>query len=57
MKLSAALLSRGFFVQGIRPPTVPDGTSRLRIVPTAAHSTEQVDALLAAFHELRLNHG
>lgn len=52
MELSARLLERGFFVQGIRPPTVPPGTSRLRLVPTAAHTHEQVVALLGAFAEL-----
>src|SRR5690606_2666610 len=52
MVLSAQLLERGFFVQGIRPPTVPSGTGRLRVVPTAAHTSEQVDALIAAFAEL-----
>ena len=52
MELSARLLERGFFVQGIRPPTVPPGTSRLRLVPTAAHTGEQVAALLDALAEL-----
>ncbi|MFW6051736.1 MAG: 8-amino-7-oxononanoate synthase [Myxococcota bacterium] len=52
MQLSAALFERGFFVQGIRPPTVPQGTSRLRIVPTAAHTDAHVDALLHALVEL-----
>ena len=52
MELSARLLERGFFVQGIRPPTVPPGTSRLRLVPTAAHTGEQVAALLGALAEL-----
>jgi 8-amino-7-oxononanoate synthase len=48
---SAALLERDVFVQAIRPPTVPEGTSRLRIVPMASHSDAQVaraiDALVA----------
>lgn len=52
MELSAQLLERGFFVQGIRPPTVPPGTSRLRVVPTAAHDDAQIEALIAAFAEL-----
>jgi 7-keto-8-aminopelargonate synthetase-like enzyme len=53
MALSRALLARGYFVQGIRPPTVPAGTSRLRVVPTAAHGDAEVDGLLAAFDALR----
>lgn len=45
---SAALLDRGYFVPAIRPPTVPAGTSRLRISLTAAHSDDDIDGLLAA---------
>ena len=48
MALSAALLERGVFVHGIRPPTVPDGTSRLRITPIASHTQHHLDTLLAA---------
>ncbi len=45
---SRALLERGFLVSAIRPPTVPEGTARLRVTLTAAHDAEQVDGLLAA---------
>lgn len=49
---SGRLRERGFFVPAIRPPTVPEGTARLRITLSAAHDTQQVDALAAALREL-----
>jgi 8-amino-7-oxononanoate synthase len=42
-----ALLERGLLVPAIRPPTVAPGSSRLRVALSAAHTDEQVDALLA----------
>jgi 8-amino-7-oxononanoate synthase len=50
--VSDALLSRGFFVSAIRPPTVPRGTSRLRITVSAKHTTDEIDALVAALTEV-----
>ena len=49
--LSQALWDRGIFVPAIRPPTVPQGTARLRVSFSAAHTDEDVDALLAALAE------
>ena len=48
LKASAALLERGLLVPGIRPPTVPAGTSRLRVALSAVHTDEQVEALVEA---------
>jgi 8-amino-7-oxononanoate synthase len=52
MRASEALLDRGIFVQGIRPPTVPAGTSRLRINLSAGHTDEQIDQLIGALTEV-----
>ena len=45
---SSRLLDRGLLVPAIRPPTVPAGTSRLRVALSAAHTDEQVARLTAA---------
>jgi 8-amino-7-oxononanoate synthase len=50
--LSEALLARGFWVSAIRPPTVPQGSARLRVTLSAAHSESQLDALLEALAEV-----
>ena len=52
MNLSANLLQRGLFAQGIRPPTVPPGTSRLRITLMATHRPEHIDQALRVFQEV-----
>ena len=52
VRLSRALQQRGLLIGAIRPPTVPDGTSRLRITLTAAHRVADVDRLLDALSAL-----
>ena len=50
---SAALLEDGLWVPAIRPPTVPVGTSRLRVTLSAAHSDDEVARLCAALAPFR----
>lgn len=52
LRLSGALLERGIMISAIRPPTVPEGTARLRITLSAAHSEEQIDRLLGSLEEV-----
>jgi 8-amino-7-oxononanoate synthase len=48
LEAAAALLDDGLLVPAIRPPTVPVGTSRLRVTVSAAHTAAQIDHLLRA---------
>lgn len=52
LDLSVALRERGIWVPAIRPPTVPDGTARLRITLSAAHTASDVETLIESLHEL-----
>ena len=59
LDLEQALLARGVFVIAIRPPTVPQGTARLRVTPIATHSRDDLEQAAQAFahcaQELGLN--
>jgi 8-amino-7-oxononanoate synthase len=45
---AAELRRRGVHVQAVRPPTVPPGSSRIRLTVTAAHSAEEITGALGA---------
>lgn len=51
MRVCERLLARGFYAQGIRHPSVPEGTARLRVTPMATHRDEEIDALADAVAE------
>jgi len=48
MAICERLLEAGFYAQGIRHPSVPEGTARLRLTAMATHQTDEIDALAAA---------
>jgi 8-amino-7-oxononanoate synthase len=50
--VDAALWEAGYLVQGVRPPTVEPGTSRLRLVASAAHSEPEIEGVAAAIRSL-----
>jgi len=54
MLLSERLLRAGIFAHGIRPPTVPEGTSRIRFSLMATHTTSQLERALSALADLKV---
>lgn len=52
MRVCQELLNRGVFAQGIRYPSVPRGTERLRLTVTASHSRADLDAALMTLGEV-----
>ncbi len=53
MAISDHLFEEGIYLSGIRPPTVPDGESRLRLTLMADHSEEDINLLIQAMADVR----
>ena len=51
LHFSEQLLAAGVYAPAIRPPTVPEKTSRIRVTVTAEHSADQIDRALLAFEQ------
>jgi 8-amino-7-oxononanoate synthase len=54
---SEYLKEHGFLVSAIRPPTVPEGTARLRVTFSVLHADEDILGLAEAIKALGVNHG
>jgi len=57
MAACEALLERGYYAQGIRHPSVPRGSARLRITPMATHRDEEIDWLADAIADVFAEQG
>ncbi|HSC56522.1 MAG TPA: 8-amino-7-oxononanoate synthase [Nitrospira sp.] len=51
LRFSEQLLANGLFAPAIRPPTVPEQTSRIRVTVTSEHTIAQIDQALAVFEQ------
>ncbi len=52
MKFSQKLFERGVFALGIRPPTVQEGKSRIRLTTTSGHQKQELSSALKIFKEV-----
>jgi glycine C-acetyltransferase/8-amino-7-oxononanoate synthase len=57
MRICEAALERGVFAQAIRPPTVPEGTSRLRLAVMASHTKDELREAARAIGRAALQAG
>ncbi len=51
LALAEGLLERGVFARAIRPPTVPQGTARVRVTVSSTHQTSHLERALDAFEQ------
>lgn len=54
MDFSRELFKEGIFVQGIRPPSVPEGSCRLRLTVTASHTKDDLKFALGVFKKIKM---
>lgn len=52
LKMQEALIQRGYYVPGIRPPTVPKGSARLRVSLNCMHREREIESVLHIIAEL-----
>lgn len=52
VRFSEMLQEKGIYAPAIRPPTVPEGESRIRLTVTSDHSANEIDYLLACFQSI-----
>ena len=57
MRICEAALEQGVFAQAIRPPTVPDGTSRLRLAVMASHTRSELRDAARVLTQAALRNG
>jgi 8-amino-7-oxononanoate synthase len=57
VRLSEAAIEQGLFVQAIRPPSVPEGTTRLRLTVMASHTATELRAVARLLSELATDQG
>ena len=50
--MSESLSLAGVYVPAIRPPTVPKGSSRLRLTVTSEHTEEHLESVIKAFKKV-----
>lgn len=57
VNMAKELFNKGLFIQAIRPPTVPEGSSRLRLTVMATHDKSDLEKALSVLEETGKNFG